>query len=155
MREIANIAFDVNTFPEPKLRPRFARRGRKVITYTPKKTKAFEEDVRGAFAGMKDYVPCENEDVAVKIKLLFFMQVPKSMPKYKRIQVTDGAYRPLHKPDIDNLIKAVMDSLNGLAYHDDRQVASIIADKFYTTERPKITVILHYYENGEPRNSSN
>lgn len=35
------------------------------------------------------------------------------------------------KPDIDNIIKAVLDGLNGVAFKDDKQVTSIKATKFY------------------------
>ena len=33
------------------------------------------------------------------------------------------------KPDIDNLIKTVLDALNGVAYADDSQIVSVFAEK--------------------------
>jgi Holliday junction resolvase RusA-like endonuclease len=35
------------------------------------------------------------------------------------------------KPDSDNLGKAILDSLNGIAYHDDSQVYSLQIEKWY------------------------
>ena len=40
----------------------------------------------------------------------------------------------ISKPDIDNLVKAVFDALNGLAFFDDSQVAAVIASKRYVRE---------------------
>ena len=39
--------------------------------------------------------------------------------------------RPTKKPDIDNIIKAVLDALNGIAYKDDTQVVQVMAQKKY------------------------
>jgi len=36
-------------------------------------------------------------------------------------------------PDIDNCIKFVLDALNGVAYHDDKQVAKVTATKKWMT----------------------
>lgn len=38
----------------------------------------------------------------------------------------------IHKgqtPDIDNLIKAILDGLNGIAWQDDKQVVKVIAER--------------------------
>lgn len=41
---------------------------------------------------------------------------------------------PLGRPDVDNLVKLVLDALNGLAYDDDAQVVEVTARKFYAAE---------------------
>lgn len=38
------------------------------------------------------------------------------------------------KPDIDNIIKIVMDALNGYAYQDDTQVVQLDARKEYAAD---------------------
>jgi crossover junction endodeoxyribonuclease RusA len=38
---------------------------------------------------------------------------------------------PTVKPDIDKLVRAVLDALTGIAYEDDAQVTSILAMKNY------------------------
>ena len=40
---------------------------------------------------------------------------------------------PASKADIENLKKVVLDALNGIAYADDGQVASVCATKVFTT----------------------
>lgn len=149
LTEIKSIGFQIHGAPVQKERPRFRRYGRKVISYTPTKTKRYEEAVRSAFSSFADSVPCEDEDVAVGMELIFFMPIPEKLPKYRLKQIEEQSFRPLHKPDIDNLIKSVLDGLNGAAYHDDRQIISVSAEKYYS-DNPMTQVIIHYYENGKP-----
>ena len=40
--------------------------------------------------------------------------------------------RPDKKPDMDNILKAVLDALNKVAYEDDKQVVELIGRKYYT-----------------------
>jgi Holliday junction resolvase RusA-like endonuclease len=39
--------------------------------------------------------------------------------------------RPAHMPDIDKLLRAVMDALTGIAYADDSQVIECMVSKVY------------------------
>ena len=52
---------------------------------------------------------------------------------------------PLVKPDIDNVVKLVMDALNGVAYDDDKQVVRQYAEKRYTDGEPYIAVRVSPY----------
>lgn len=53
----------------------------------------------------------------------------------------DGLSRPTKKPDLDNIIKAIADSLNGIAYKDDAQIVEIESKKFYS-ETPRVEVTI-------------
>jgi Holliday junction resolvase RusA-like endonuclease len=44
--------------------------------------------------------------------------------------------------DLDNLVKFVLDSLNGQAYEDDSQIAAIRCAKFYSDGEPYTKVII-------------
>ena len=46
---------------------------------------------------------------------------------------------PKRKPDIDNVLKVVLDSLNGIAYKDDAQVVMVSGKKIYGDE-PKLII---------------
>jgi Holliday junction resolvase RusA-like endonuclease len=46
---------------------------------------------------------------------------------------------PTRKPDIDNVLKVILDSLNGVAYIDDSKVVEVIGRKRYATV-PKVVV---------------
>lgn len=50
----------------------------------------------------------------------------------KRLACQHNINRPDKKPDIDNILKIVLDGLNGVAYADDKQVIEVRCRKFYS-----------------------
>jgi len=67
-------------------------------------------------------------DEPLQVELHFTMPKPASAPKTRRIF-------PRRKPDIDKLIRAILDSLTDAgAFHDDSQVISLIAAKHFPIE---------------------
>ena len=64
--------------------------------------------------------------------LTFNMPVPKSWSKKAKRQAL--WYSHSVRPDLDNLVKAVMDGLEGVVYDADSRVASLQARKFYGDE---------------------
>ena len=50
-----------------------------------------------------------------------------------------GVSRPVGKPDADNLAKLYLDGLNGVAWLDDSQVATLVAVKRYAGDRDSET----------------
>lgn len=118
------VNFSVPGRPQGKGRPRFSRRSGTV--YTPKKTMEYEEKIRKAYleAGGKKY----SSPIVVIVNAYFL--VPASWSKSIRRSALNGVFRP-GRPDIDNILKAVMDALNGIAYLDDKQVVECLCSKMY------------------------
>ena len=56
--------------------------------------------------------------------------------------------------DIDNLVKFVMDALNGKAFIDDKQVVALSASKMYTCDTPRTIVRLERLPGRDGTNSS-
>ena len=54
----------------------------------------------------------------------------------------EGAIKPTKKPDIDNMQKAVLDALNGLAWDDDSQIVKVTAEKEYAVN-PYVHLYVH------------
>lgn len=108
-----------------KGRPRFNTKT--YTTYTPEKTRAFEQRLKMYF--IKKYKRPEASENPFKIKILAEFKPPKSLSKKKQMQLIGKPYPK--KPDMDNITKAIQDSLNGLAYKDDNQIVSINAEKKY------------------------
>ena len=52
-----------------------------------------------------------------------------------------GKMLPTKKPDIDNIMKAVLDALNGVAYYDDSQVCKVNFMKMYS-EDPRLKILI-------------
>lgn len=117
--ELRRVGFvEMDLFPREvvgKGRPRFTRSGR---PYTPRKTRNAEFAIQDEFRKV-----CGERWAKfggpVKVSICYSRQLAKSNPKF-------WAFRQdLGKPDLDNVAKLVLDSLNGLAYADDSQVIEI------------------------------
>lgn len=104
-----------------KGRPRFAN-GR---TFTPKETVLAEQAVRCAW---EDAGSPTLKDAPVKLKVLVVCRRPQGHYTTKGELSAQGKRNPLphrRKPDGDNAIKMIMDSLNKRAWNDDVQVVDI------------------------------
>lgn len=120
--------------PIAKKRPRFARRGKFVTTYNSQQT---EEGKFICRMQNQFYGPPIPAGVPIFLNICFSVQIPKSLPKKK---VVIG---PVRKPDIDNMIKFVMDCANGILWHDDAQVVHVEATKVYG-EEPQTRIVLEW-----------
>lgn len=120
--------FIVDGKPQGKQRPRFSRISKTV--YTPNKTAKYEKQIAKAYtdSGGK----CIPADCYVSVNVSAFFPVPKSYSKKKREDCLERKLRPDKKPDMDNILKVVLDALNEVAYEDDKQVVELIGRKYYT-----------------------
>lgn len=125
-----HVTFSVEGPPQGKGRPRFARRGSFVQTYTDSKTLTYENTIKAsAMLAMGASEPLETP---VSVFLYARVPIPKSYSK-KRIEAClKGLERPTKKPDVDNIAKAFLDSMNGVVYLDDTQVVSLHSTKVYS-----------------------
>ena len=98
-----------------KPRPRVTRHG----AYTPRKFVDYEKRIADEF---RKQLPKPLEG-AVSVKVTIQRRMPKSRPR-KIVSEPD-----MFRPDLDNIVKLVMDALNGVAYFDDNQVTLIQAEK--------------------------
>ncbi|MBR1497754.1 MAG: RusA family crossover junction endodeoxyribonuclease [Oscillospiraceae bacterium] len=134
--------FSVPGCPTGKGRPRFD--GRSGRTYTPEKTARYENLVKIEYQSQCGGI--RFSDVAMlDMRVIAYYQPPKSVSKKKREMMLSGKARPLKVPDVDNIIKSIADSLNGIAYRDDRQIVDCQVRKFYSDE-PRVVVIIREVE---------
>lgn len=137
-----SLLIRINGMPQGKGRPRFTKQGR---TYTPQKTRRYEEAVRGAamLAARAQGFVKHDDDTPLEACISAWFPIPASWPKKKREAARSGALYPVVKPDADNIAKAVLDALNGIAFHEDRQVVSCTVRKRYTfrdDDTPRVVV---------------
>ena len=129
--------FVIHGEPVAKGRPRFNRAtGR---AFTPQKTINYETLVKMEYMMAHDNLEPFPADTALSVTIEVYLSIPKTTSKKKREQMLNGEIRPTKKPDTDNCIKAVLDSLNGVAFQDDKSVVEIIARKYYA-EVPRVEV---------------
>jgi Holliday junction resolvase RusA-like endonuclease len=135
-------SFVVNGEPVPKARPRFVRKtGR---TYTPQKSADYESKIRFAASG----IVSEIQMGTIRLHAIFHFPVRKSWSNAKRKSRVNREHQT--RPDLDNLVKAVSDGLNGVAYADDQQIAVIEAKKFWSVMgRTEIQIYVRDYEDNE------
>ena len=138
--------FTVPGKPVGKGRPRFSAAAGYVKAYTPAKTANYENWVRLCYQEAYRDMPQLEGPVCMVLEAVF--APAKSWPKKRRALALSGHLRPVTKPDADNLIKAVADALNGIAYRDDVQVVSVACDKRYG-ETEGLTVTLRPLQSEE------
>ena len=113
-----------------KGRPRFARQGTFVKTYTDAKTLTYEKSIQTyAKKAMGSTSPLIG---AVAAYLHIGIPIPPSYSKTRQKACIEGLERPTKKPDIDNIVKAVLDGMNGIVYLDDKQVVDLHLTKVYS-----------------------
>lgn len=108
---------EIDVRPFPKERPRLCRNR---LVYTPKKTADYEKLI--AYEWKKKYKNLILKG-AVKLDLVFVFKKAKSCKKTFHTQ----------RPDIDNLLKSVLDGLNKVAFVDDCQVVELNSKKLFAS----------------------
>ena len=130
--------------PVGKGRPRFGN-GR---TYTPAKTAKYENLVRLSFTNAyPEAVPNEGP---ISLRVEAFFPVPKSFSKKKKEMALNDDIAKTSRPDIDNIVKAVCDGLNGVAWKDDAQIYQLDAWKGYGAQ-PMLRVVVYTDEEPDRR----
>lgn len=116
---VVPVTFPVLVKPVAKGRPRFG----KGSVFTPEKTRKYEQIVRNeaekAMAGRPPF------DGPVGVRCQFCFRIPKKSAE------NEGEWR-VERPDLDNLLKAVTDAMNGIVYNDDSQIVMTLTTKKQT-----------------------
>lgn len=116
------ITFTIPGEPIAKGRPRLTTVNGFARAYTPKKTANYEVLVALAAQGAN----CPMFDGAVRVSIAAYWACPKSRERKNTPRQQEWK---LTKPDADNVAKSVTDGLNGIAWLDDSQVASLTVTK--------------------------
>ncbi len=131
------LSFVVEHRPIGKGRPRFVKTRQGMRAVTPKPTRDFEEVVADAAlvalkaAGLK--APA-TPNGPVSISLRAVHRRPSRPDADHPCRQTDERVRAPGgggRPDLDNVIKAVLDALNGVLWRDDAQVVQIMAEGWF------------------------
>lgn len=135
----------LNIEPKPQSRPRFARRGSFTTTYEDKTMKSWRECCRLLIANL--YMGQPILEGALRAKVRFFIKPPQYISKVKKNQqaLIDETIPVGKKPDVDNYEKALYDSMSGIVFKDDGQIALHDVGKFYSL-KPRIEVEVEVLE---------
>ena len=122
-----------------KGRPRFTKQG---IAYTDKKTAEYERLIKSEYLKHTRYI----SDKSIRMSIYVCFAPNKSDTKKNRMIKLLNKLWPKKKPDIDNVVKVVLDALNKIAYDDDTQVNELHIVRHYD-EKERLVICL--IENGE------
>lgn len=114
-----------------KERPRFGRGG---SVRTPIATKLYEAKVRRSYK--KQYNKFFTGYLKARIEI--YLKVPKSYSKTRLELIKNGLDYPTKKPDLDNVAKIILDSLNKVAYIDDSRVVELVVLKRWTFDNERV-----------------
>lgn len=133
------INFAVYGEPVAKGRPRFTTRGKFPVAYTPAKTKSYEFEVgMMALTAMGGSKPLEG---ALEAFIYVTFAVPESYSKKRTEACLSDSEKHTKRPDLDNVIKSVIDGMDKIVFDNDSQITSIHATKVYG-EVAKVEVLV-------------
>jgi Holliday junction resolvase RusA-like endonuclease len=128
------VCFELPGKPIPKGRHRsrivFPKVGKPFVHhYADAETEAYEATL-GQLAAlhMRSKPPTANP---VALLVHAFLRVPESWSRREREAAMAGAILPTSRPDGDNFLKVVQDSLNKICYLDDSQIVDARVIKRY------------------------
>lgn len=130
------VSFTIPMKPTGKARPRLGGRG---AVYTPAKTKAYENFIKGCY-----WEQCDGynfKDAHISLNVTAYVPVLSSFRKAEKEAALRGEIKPTGKPDADNILKAILDALNELAYDDDRYIYKVTIERIYS-DNPRTEVII-------------
>lgn len=120
-----------------KARPRFNTRTGHAIT--PKDTVQYENWVKMCY---KEQQATKYLEGPLRALIVAYYKIPKSYTKKRVEAIRRGEEYPTKKPDLDNIAKIVLDSLNKIAYDDDAQIVELTVLKRYTEDVERIELEL-------------
>ena len=123
------LTFTVPGEPVPQPRPRVSTRGGFARAYVPAKHPVHA--YRDALAAAARVAGAGVHGEPVSVVIDFVWERPKSHMRKSGVK-PDAPVLP--RPDLDNTTKAVLDSLNGVAWEDDSQVQRLVVEKSYGPE---------------------
>jgi crossover junction endodeoxyribonuclease RusA len=127
-----SISFFVAGQPQPKGSTRaFVVKGHAVTTSSNRNLKTWELRIAHEAQAKVPEGFCDGES-AYTVDCKFYFARPKSYSK-------NYSYCHIKRPDVDKCLRAVMDALTGICWHDDAQVCVAFSEKRYR-ETPGVDI---------------
>lgn len=117
----------------------FVVKGRPVVTHDSSRTRPWREAVKyAALQARGDRAPSSDRPLVLQLQF----RLPKPAGYATRTPRQRARWLwPWRKPDLDKLVRAVLDALTGILFSDDAQIVRIEAEKAYG-DRPGLDVAL-------------
>lgn len=112
------------------------------VVYTPIRTKDYESLVEQYF--LLKYPRFKALEGRIKVSIIAYFSIPKTTKKADINEMLENNISPTKKPDIDNIVKSILDSMNKFAFKDDNQITKLEVEKKYAIE-DKVYVKIEEY----------
>ena len=112
------------------------------VVYTPTRTKDYESLVEQYF--LLKYPRFKALEGRIKVSIIAYFSIPKTTKKADINEMLENNISPTKKPDIDNIVKSILDSMNKFAFKDDNQITKLEVEKKYALE-DKIYIKIEEY----------
>lgn len=112
------------------------------VVYTPTRTKDYESLVEQYF--LLKYPRFKALEGRIKVSIIAYFSIPKTTKKADINEMLENNISPTKKPDIDNIVKVILDSMNKFAFKDDNQITKLEVEKKYALE-DKVYVKIEEY----------
>ena len=103
--------------------------------FTAPETRAYQNSVRW----MAKANGVQLIEGPVSVAIVAHYRVPATASRKRKASMLSGEEFPTKKPDIDNVVKNILDALNAMAWVDDAQVVSLNVQKLWS-EEPRVEV---------------
>lgn len=110
--------------------------------YTPTKTKDYETLIEQYF--LIKYPRFKILEGRVKVNIIAYFNIHKATKKSDVDKMLSNEISPTKKPDIDNIVKVILDAMNKIAFKDDTQITKLEVEKKYGDEE-KVCVKIEEY----------
>lgn len=131
--------FTILVEPKAKKRP-------KVYRWSTVNPSQKDEELAARKFSELDNIPLKPLNGQIRVQAKFYKNPPKNTPKWQLPLMEQGSIRPAKSPDLDNYVKLILDALNGILWEDDRFIVEMHSGKFYTTNDPRIELVVDELE---------
>jgi Holliday junction resolvase RusA-like endonuclease len=101
--------------PVAKGRPRVTFHSGRVWTFTPEKTENFQNELQARVMRHSDKII--HKPTPIKLTVTFYRKKSEWRAK--------GEELPVCRPDLNNILSATLDALNGVLWDDDSQICTV------------------------------
>ena len=138
------MKFVLEENPIPKARHRSHIVCGHVVTYDPQKSEKMQAKFNIANQ-MRNAGFELIQDGPLDVSIDNFVKIPNSWSQKKKDALEGSPC--ISKPDLDNYAKFYFDVLNGIAYHDDRQITKCRLEKMYSC-MPRVEITINLVNHG-------
>lgn len=112
------------------------------MIYTPTTTKDYECLVEQYF--LLKYPKFRVLENRIEVNIIAYFPIPKNTKKSDIEDMLNQQISPTKKPDIDNIVKIILDAMNKFAFKDDNQITKLCIEKRYGVEE-KVEIKINEY----------